>query len=473
MDVRIEEVSAVEKKLVVDVPWETVSTRLTDAYKDLAKGVQLKGFRKGKVPRSVLERMFGPRVRAEVTFQLLQESFVTAATEHDLDAVAEPRLDGSPDIKKGQPLRLEAIVEVKGEVVASDYDDMELKKRRLEVTDEQVEQAIAELRREHTELVPIEERDVTASSDVVAVKVQGVVGEHEIDRPAIMVDLGDDEREPLPGLAKALTGLPLASVDHVLELPIPEDHSDSSIAGHTAKLTISITDARQKDVPELDDEFAKDTGKGETIDELRAKVREDLEGEQRKRITAELREAALRELVKRNQIAIAPALVERAVEFQWKRLQSMLGMQGGSSGLDSRMRESLRPRAADDVRGQLLLEAIADKETLTVSEEELAAHIEELAAEGGKQAARLRAELDRDGRLDNIRFQLRQERTLDHIIGKARVEEVDASELEPAHDHEHHDHEHGDHEHHAHEHDHPHEHEHADDSREAGKTPEG
>jgi trigger factor len=122
MQVKVEDVSPVEKKLIVEIPWETVSTRLGDAYRELGKGVQLKGFRKGKVPRGVLEQIYGQRVHAEVAYQLVRESFFSATAEHKIEAVAEPRVESGAEVKKGQPFTYEAIVEIKGQVEPKDYD---------------------------------------------------------------------------------------------------------------------------------------------------------------------------------------------------------------------------------------------------------------------------------------------------------------------------------------------------------------
>src|SRR5262249_13295399 len=167
MQVRIEDVSPVEKKLFVEVPWETVSAKLGEAYKDLGKGVALKGFRKGKVPRPVLEQVYGQRVNAEVAYQLVRESFFKASEEHSLAAVAEPRVGEAAPIKKGQPFTFSAIVEIRGEVVPQDYKALPIEKRRLDVKQEAVDEALAQLRREHTELRPIEGREVTAPGDIV------------------------------------------------------------------------------------------------------------------------------------------------------------------------------------------------------------------------------------------------------------------------------------------------------------------
>src|SRR5262245_2691138 len=120
MQVKIEDVSPVEKKLVVEVPWRTVDSRMGDAFRELAKSVQLKGFRPGKVPRSVLEKMYGKRVRAEVAAQLVRESFVTAVTEHNLQAVSEPRVDDGLEIHAGKPFAFEAVVEVRGDIALAD-----------------------------------------------------------------------------------------------------------------------------------------------------------------------------------------------------------------------------------------------------------------------------------------------------------------------------------------------------------------
>ena len=453
MQVRIEDVSPVEKKMFVEVPWETVSVKLGEAYKDLGKGVALKGFRKGKVPRPVLEQVYGPRVNAEVAYQLVRESFFRANAEHKLAAVAEPRVEEAAPIKKGQPFTFNAIIEIKGEVVPQDYKGLTIERRMLTVTDAQVDEALAALRREHTELRPIEGRELTAAGDIVGLTVTGTIGEHTINQPQFAVDLDDPEREPLPGMRAALTGIPLSTKDQTLELEIPADHKDESIRGRKATLVFSILEARAKDVPELDDEFAKDTGKAETLDGLKAALRKDLEDKERVGIDREAREAVLRELIKKNQIPVATTLVERAVEMQYQRLRQMLGMkpEKGNAGLSDELKDKMRPAGADEVRGQLLLEAIADKEDVKVSDAEVDAHVELTAKSRNTPVARLKAEWQRDGRLDNVVYGLRQDKVLDFLVGAAVVTEVEklteqgtpipsAPEHEPEHEHEGHVH---------------------------------
>jgi trigger factor len=427
MQVRIEDVSPVEKKMFVEIPWETVSAKLGDAYRELGKGVALKGFRKGKVPRPVLEQVYGQRVNAEVAYELVRESFVKASQEHNLAAVAEPRVEEAAPIKKGQPFTFAAIIEIRGEVVPTEYQGLAIERRKLNVPDEAVEEALAQLRREHTELRPIEGRDVTAAGDIVGLSVTGTIGEHQINQPQFAVDLDDTEREPLPGMRAALLGVPIDTKDKDIHIEVPEDHADESLRGRKADLKVTILEVRAKDVPALDDEFAKDTGKAETLDGLRAELRKELETRERDVIEREAREAVLRELIKKNQIPVASSLVERAVEMQYQRLRQMLGMkpERGTPGLTDDLRDKMRPAGADEVRGQLLLEAIADKENIAVTDAELTAHIDATAKQRNTPPAKLRAEWQRDGRIDNVTYSLRQDKVLKFLVTNANVTEVD------------------------------------------------
>jgi trigger factor len=437
MQVKIEDVSPVEKKLIVSVPWNAVDSRMGHAFRELTKSVQLKGFRKGKVPRSVLERMFGKRVRAEVAGQLVRESFVTAVTEHNLQAVSEPRIEEVPAIETGKPFSFTALVEVRGDIQITDWKGMKLGRRPVTVGDDAVAMALEQLRREHTELRPIEGREVLADTDIAAVALKGTVGEHEVDKPQMPVDLGDAEHEPLPGLRAALIGLPITAADHPLEIAIPADYPDPNLAGRTAALSVSVLEARQKDVPDLDDELAKDTGRAGSLDELRGVVRVELEARVKQDIDDEVRKEALAELVRRNPIPVASSLIERSIESRYQRLRQLFGMSGEdtSSELDGELRDKLRETATDDVRGQLLLDAVATQEGIDVPEEELEERVARLARSQGQTPGHMRSDMERDGRLDSLRFQIRQERTLDHLVEHAEVTEREpapSGEAQPA-----------------------------------------
>lgn len=435
MQVQIEEVSAVEKKLIVEIPWDNVNGKLGASYRQLAKEVNLKGFRKGKVPRSVLERMFAPRVHAEVAGEFVRESFMAAVTEHKLEAVAEPRVEGQIEITKGKPLAFEAIVEVKGDVTVKNFKGFKLTKRPVKIKEEDLEHTMLHLQKEHMDLLPIEDRKELTTDDMVTISLTGTIGEEKVERPELSLDLGDDHHEPLPGFHAAIVGLPIDTKDHEISIDIPDDHKEEQIAGKKASFIISVIDAKKKDLPELTDDFAKDTGKAETIDELRAQIRKEAEDRQNEQIQVELNQAAVDELVKQNEIPVASSLTERVIQNRFTRLQRMMGMQPGQQGppLDDDTREHLSKGAEDEVRGQLLLDALSESEKLEVGDEEIDARVADLATRAGKTAGRLKAEMARDGRLENTVFQLKQDKAVALILEHATVEEKEP-EPEPAED---------------------------------------
>ncbi|MBI4508974.1 MAG: trigger factor [Deltaproteobacteria bacterium] len=434
MQVSIEDVSPVEKKLAIEIPWERVREKLDAAYRDLGKGIQLRGFRKGKVPRSVLEQMFGKRVQLEVAKELVQESFVAAAQEHKLEPVAEPVVEDA-SIRLGETFRYQARIEVRGPVDLKEYEGLTLTRQPVKITDDEVARALEHKRLEHVEFKPIEGRNATADSDIVVASIKGKVGEHPVEWPQISVDLTQPHTEPLPGLSKALVGLPLDTKDHPLTLEIAGDAAQKEIAGKTATLTISIMEARQKVLPELDDDFAKDTGEADTLAELRENLRQGLEQAEKERADRGLREAALKQLVEKNTFPVAPALIERGMDSQLARFRMQLAMQGVDltrSGVDpSELRQKFRVGAEDEVRGQLLLEAIGDKEGITVSDEEVDKRVAELAEIREKPMQKLRAEMEREGTLDSLRWRIRQEKALDLVVARATITEAEAQEKSP------------------------------------------
>ncbi len=430
MQVTISEISPVEKKVAVEIPWPYVAQKLDDAYKDLSRGVALKGFRKGKVPRPMLEKMFGRQVEQEVIKQLVQESFVAAANEHKIEPVAEPIVDDA-HLHKGKPFHYSARVEVRSVVEPKDYEGVELGQRAAAVSDEDVERALERKRQELTEFKPIEGRGELQPSDVAVIDVTGTIGERKFDKEAMMVDLGEPGREPLPGLQKALVGVPIAASGHQVTfvLPTKEENPDvaAELSGARAVLKISVKEAREKLMPALDDEFAKDTGEADTLAELRDKTRGKLLVEDEKAAKEELKRDLVKELLKRNSFVVAPALVERQLDVMIQRTRLGLAMRGvdyRSAGLDEvRMRDEMREQANDEVRAAFLIDAIAEKEKVEVADADLEKRLAEMAQSRDKSVPRLKAELQKEGRLDALRHQLREEKTLDLLLSRAKINE--------------------------------------------------
>ncbi|MFH0902715.1 MAG: trigger factor [Pseudomonadota bacterium] len=431
MEVQIEDISPVEKKIAVEIPWEQVSEKLDAAYRELGKGIQLRGFRKGKVPRSMLERLFGKQVKLDVAKELVQESFIAAARNNKIDLVAEPIVEDAT-IRAGEAFRFQARLEVQAPVELKEYESLPAKRRKPTVTDAQVAEALEQKRRDLTEYRAIEGRTTTALSDIVVVSLKGKIGDYPVDRKGVAVDLGQTDNRAVPGLTEALTGIDTSSRELSLSFTIPADAVQKEIAGQQAELQVVIEDVREKRVPSLDDEFAKDTGEAETLAEFREKVRVKLEQLERGRIDREVREEILAELVRRNPVAVAPSVLERSLDTQVTKTKfslSMMGIAVEDSGIDLKdLRERLRGAAEIEVRGQLLLEALADKHAIEVNEADLQPHLAELAAAKEKSVQKMRAEMEASGALEPLRRTIRHNKALDLVVSRATITDADADE---------------------------------------------
>jgi trigger factor len=436
MQITIEDLSPVEKRVEFELPWADVAPKLDKAYDALRRGVRLPGFRPGKVPRALLERMYRRQVEDDVARELIEHSLGQAISENQIQPVAPPAV-AEIEIRTGEPFKFSARVEVRSQVTPQDYAGIPLSRRPPKVTDEQVADALEGYRRRLTQFKPVEGRTETAETDLLQVELSGRVGEHKIKRREVLVDLEDDTSGPLPGLAGRLRGKPIGG-DHIeVDYTLPAEGPSPELAGRHVHLHVTIKEARQKQVPALDDELAKDTGEAETLEGLRVKVREKLIETDQQRIKRELSQALVKEIVKRNTFPVAPALIDRYAQAIVNRAKSQLQSMGVDvEGVDDeKMRGEMRVEAEEEARGAILLQAIAEREGITVGDADLQKRIAELAAARNENPKQLRAELEKDHRIHQIEAQIREQKTLDMLISQAKISDDDVQPdnlIEPA-----------------------------------------
>jgi len=273
-------------------------------------------------------------------------------------------------------------------------------------------------------------RKETGQADLVRAEVSGKVGEHKIKKRELMVDLEDDAGGPLPGLASRLRGKPIGGDAPIeVDYTLPAEGVPAEMTGRHVHLHVSIKEVREKQVPALDDELAKDTGEAETLDGLRAKVREKLAETDGTRIKRELERALIKELVARNTFPIAPALVDRYAQAIVNRAKSQLMMMGVDveSVDDTKMRVEVKAEAEEEARGAILLQAIAEREGITAGDADVQKRIAELAAARNENPKQLRAELEKDHRIHQLETQIREQKTLDLLISQAKITDGEAA----------------------------------------------
>jgi trigger factor len=428
MQITIEDISPVEKRVEFELPWTDVAPKLDKAYGALRRDVRVAGFRPGKVPRGILEKMYRHQVEDEVARNLVETSLGQAIHENQLQPVAPPTVD-KLELKAGAPFKFSARVEVRSQVTPKDYSGIPLSRRAAKVTEEQIDAELEGYRRRLTEYKPVEGRDTTAAGDVLLVEVSGRVGEHKLKHRTAAVDLDEKEGGPLPGLAERLVGIPIGPEPFEVKYTIADDTRQAELAGKPVDLKVVVKETRQKQVPALDDELAKDTGEADTLSGLRDKVRERLLDSDRQRVRGEVAQQLVKELIKRNDFPIAPALIDRHAQAMVARAKRQLAAAGlDPEAMDERrMIADFREGAEQEARGNILVQAIAEREGIAASDADVQKRVAELATARNETPKKLRADLEREGALPQLEAQIREQKTLDMLIAQAKITDEDPS----------------------------------------------
>ena len=425
MKVQVEELSPVERKLSIEVPPEQVQAELGRAYAQLGRSVRLPGFRPGKVPRRILEQRFKGEVEDDVARRLVERAYLSAISEHHVDAVGAPQLT-PVRLDQEKPFAFEARVEVRPKVDPKDYRGLPFKRVQVAVTDVEVDERLEAMRQRVARLEPVEGRTVAETGDFAIVDYTGTIQRQPFPGSAaedvtIEVAAGDLMRGNVPELAGTVVGQK-RELDHAFAADDPEP----SRAGKTAHFSFTLKGLKRQLVPPLDDDFAKEVGGGETLAELKAKVRGDLESAARNRAAQDEREQLVKGLVERNPFDLPKAMIERGLDAMLDGALRMMARQGldpSRLNLDfSSLREEMRPKAEAEVRGALLLQAVAEKEGLSVNSEEIDARIAQYATESGAPLHQVRKAFKEPEQKQALEQRVREEKTVEFLKAAAKDE---------------------------------------------------
>ncbi|HEY1334054.1 MAG TPA: trigger factor [Myxococcaceae bacterium] len=425
MKVQVEELSPVERKLSIEVPPEQVQAELGRAYAQLGRSVRLPGFRPGKVPRRILEQRFKGEVEDDVTRRLVERAYLSAISEHHVDAVGAPQLT-PVRLDQEKPFAFEARVEVRPRVEPKDYRGLPLKHVKVDVTDAQVDERLEAMRQRVARLEPVEGRTVAETSDFAIVDYTGSIDGKPFpgstaEDVTVEVAAGDLMRGNVPELAGTVVGQK-RELDHTFAADDPEE----ARAGKTAKFSFTLKGLKRQLLPPLDDDFAKEVGGGETLAELRVKVRGDLETAARNGAAQDEREQLVKGLVERNPFDLPKAMIERGLDAMLDGALRMMARQGldpSRLNLDfASLREEMRPKAEAEVRGALLLQAVAEKEGLSVKSEDLDARIAQYATESGAPLHQVRKAFKEPEQRKALEQRVREEKTVEFLKAAAKDE---------------------------------------------------
>ncbi|MCC7070327.1 MAG: trigger factor [Deltaproteobacteria bacterium] len=425
----MKQLSAVERELSVVVPGTEIAKELDRAYRELSQKVRLKGFRQGKVPRYVLEQYYKADTEQRVLEHVVGASFREAVKTHAIEPVANPQIKTAGELIPGMDFSYSAKVEVKPVVDIKQFAGFELKRTRYQVTDGDIDKELDSLRERHAKVVAVEGRSTAQQGDLVETNWSGEVdGEHAkgLSGLSYIVEVGAGSF-PFKEAEQALVG---KGVDESfsVDVKVPDDYRQEPLRGKTAKLSFKVLGLKQKTLPALDDEFAKDlSDEVESLDQLRAKIRTDMEAMAKSRTDVETRNVVVEALIEKNPFDLPQALVDRAAEQIAAEKLNRLPQQQAEMVWQARgvqLKEDARPAAVKQVRMSLILEELVKREKIEVSDAEIDEHIEKIAAELGSSVKNVKNVYKKGRRLDELRFQLATARMLDRVIEQAKFEDT-------------------------------------------------
>ncbi len=425
MKVQVELVSNVERKLSIEVPWDTVKEELDLAYKGLSRKARVKGFRAGKVPRKVLEQLYRGTVENEVISRLIDESFRKAVQDNDLVPINNPKMDSFPKLEPDTPLVFEATVEVKPEISVDHFEGLEVVRKVRKVADDEVETELEQLRQKAVVIEAITDRKVAEQGDMAVVDFFGTVdGEDFKGGKGInyTIELGDGQM--IPGFEDRLVGMTIGE-QKVFELGFPEGEGPEEVQGKTVEWKVDLKELKRKILPDLDDDFAQDLGEFDTLEELKENLRENLATREDARSRRQLRDAVIEKLIAANPIEVPPLMVDRQLDYMLQDAHRMAQQSSDPTMKEAidRLREEARPRAEQQVAGMLLLEAVARQANIEASDADVEGRIAELAREHRIPTKQLKKQLVDNDQVDALRYNLTQDKALDHVIESASISE--------------------------------------------------
>ena len=414
-----ETTSNTKKEISVEIPADAVTRETETLVQKYQKLARLPGFRRGHVPASVIKQRFSEDIKSEVVDALVPRFFRQEADKLGLIPVSQPRVTDL-HIHDGEPLRFKATFEVMPEIKVEGYKELRAEKTDVNVTDQEVEDALNNLREQHAAYNSIEGRPL-ADGDFAQVSLNGEPKDGEgkpVHMDDILVEIAG--KNTMPEFTEHLRGAS-AGDERTFEVTYPQDTSDQRLAGKTLTYTVKVLGVKQKSLPELNDAFAKELGEEFTsLDVVRQRIREGMEQERKHNAEHAAKDKLVDELVKRNDFEVPEALVERQIDVRLERGLRALAAQGMRAEdlkkMDmNRLRAGQRDQALQEVKASLLLDKVAEEERIEVGDEEIEREIEALARQSKQTPEAIRARLTRDGALDRIRHRLRNEKTLDFL----------------------------------------------------------
>jgi len=425
MNVTATETGTWRRTLEIEAPPESVAERLEEAYRSYSKTIDIPGFRKGKVPVAIVKKRFGKAIEGEVVQKMVEEFYREASQSEGLHPVSEATIEDL-DYSEGQPLKFKASVDVKPEPKPEKVKGLKAVRRIFPVKDDQLEEHLAFLQdQQAAETVverPAELGDVLVA-DIQELDESGVaiVGRRQEGRTFHLGGPHSTNHD----LNNQLVGISVGDSRSVV-VRAGEDARDE-VAGKEVRFEVRPTEIRGRVIPDLDDEFAKDLGEFESLDALKKRIQDDFNAQSEQASRQSVNQSVVEELIRSNDFEVPDAMVENYLDSMVESYKKEHA--GHDHAIDEdAIRKEGRDSALLGVKRYLLLEAIAEQESLEVSDEDVDAHLSVMGAQYQMDVKRMRQILGQSGQLDRINSELLEQKALDFLVEHAKIEDVEAPE---------------------------------------------
>ncbi|MBM4277869.1 MAG: trigger factor [Deltaproteobacteria bacterium] len=424
MNITVEEISSVKKKVNVEIPQEQVTKEIESFYREVGKQAKIKGFRPGKIPKDILERHFKDYVKSEVIQKLIQETYPAALSEKDLHPVSPPVVDPG-ELESGKPFQYSATVEVKPEIKMEGYTGLNIEGKKESAKEEEVEERLKGLQNLHAQLKTVPEPRPVQSGDHVIIDYEARMDKKPLEEGKAVdftVEIGGGRF--IPALEEKMIGLKQEE-EKEIEVPFPEDYGYKKWAGKTVSFFVKVKEIKEKVLPPLDDEFAKDLGDYASLEDLKAKLKEEIEKEKELMLDRQLKDQMIEQLIQANSFEIPESMV---VE-QAKALVSDTKLRLASQGIalknlnipEEKLQEDYKEVAQKQVRTFLILEKIAAQEGIAVTDEEADERLQSISERSHQKFDVVKRYYEKNGLIPELKTGILTDKTLNFLLEKANI----------------------------------------------------
>ena len=426
MDVKVEKTeNKNEVKLTFTVEAKKFEEAMEKVYTKTAKYFNIPGFRKGKAPMQLVERQYGSEIFYEDAFnELAPEVYDEAIKNNDIEAVSKPNIDIT-QMEKGKDLIFTATVQTKPEVKLGKYKGIEIKKIEYNVSDEEIDHELGHMQERNSRLISVEDRPVE-EGDITVIDFEGFVDGVAFEGgKAENHELEIGRKTFIPGFEDQIIGMKIDE-ERDINVKFPEEYFSKDLAGKDATFKVKLHEIKKKELPELDDEFAKDVSEFDTLDELKKSIKEKIEEENKNKEKYETEEEAIKTVCENTEIDIPSGMIELEIDNMIKDIEARLSYQGLKleqylqmmGKTESEMRKEFEEQAARSVKSRLVLEAIATAEDTLPTDEEVTEKIKEMAKQYNRDEKEL---LENEQLKSYIADSMKTEKAIDFIVKNAKI----------------------------------------------------